>query len=57
MYGHTGELPGYNSFMGYDPVRRTTVVTWTNLSAAPDGRAPATELARTIIEELAGAGG
>jgi D-alanyl-D-alanine carboxypeptidase len=56
MYGHTGELPGYNSFMGYDPVRRTTVVTWTNLSAAPDGRAPATELARTIIEELAGAG-
>ena len=57
VYGHTGELPGYNSFMGYDPVRRTTVVTWTNLSAAPDGRAPAIELARTIIGELAAAGG
>jgi D-alanyl-D-alanine carboxypeptidase len=57
MYGHTGELPGYNSFMGHDPVRRTTVVTWTNLSAAPDGRAPAIELARTIIGALAGADG
>ena len=57
MYGHTGELPGYNSFMGHDPVRQTTVVTWTNLNAAPDGRAPAIELARTIIGELAGAGG
>jgi D-alanyl-D-alanine carboxypeptidase len=57
FYGHTGELPGYNSFMGYDPVRQTTVVTWTNLNAAPDGRACATELARTIIEQLYGAGG
>ena len=57
MYGHTGELPGYNSFMGHDPVRQNTVVTWTNLNAAPDGRAPAIELARTIIGELAGAGG
>jgi D-alanyl-D-alanine carboxypeptidase len=57
MYGHTGELPGYNSFMGYDPVRRTTVVTWTSLNASPDGRAPAIELARTIIGALYGAGG
>ena len=57
MYGHTGELPGYNSFMGHDPVRQNTVVTWTNLNAAPDGRAPAIELARTIIGALAGAGG
>jgi D-alanyl-D-alanine carboxypeptidase len=57
MYGHTGELPGYNSFMGYDPVRQTTVVTWTNLNAAPDGRACAIELARATIEQLYGAGG
>jgi D-alanyl-D-alanine carboxypeptidase len=52
MYGHTGELPGYNSFAGHDPVAGTTIVTWTNLNAAPDGRAPATELARLIVGEL-----
>ena len=54
MYGHTGELPGYNSFMGYDPQRDLTIVTWTSLAAAPDGRAPATELAKAIIGQLYG---
>jgi D-alanyl-D-alanine carboxypeptidase len=52
FYGHSGELPGYNSFMGHDPVRGDTVVTWASLSAAPDGRAPAIEMARAIIEEI-----
>ncbi|HEX2054522.1 MAG TPA: D-alanyl-D-alanine carboxypeptidase, partial [Actinomycetota bacterium] len=52
FYGHTGELPGYNSFMGHDPVRDDTVVTWASLSAAPDGRAPAVEMARAIIEQI-----
>lgn len=49
MYGHTGELPGYNTFVGYDPEKKLTVVTWTSLSAAPDGRAPAVEVARAIL--------
>jgi D-alanyl-D-alanine carboxypeptidase len=52
MLGHTGELPGYQSFIGYDPDRKITVVVWANLSAAPDGRAPATEMAKLIIGEL-----
>jgi D-alanyl-D-alanine carboxypeptidase len=52
FYGHSGELPGYNSFMGHDPERGDTVVTWATLSAAPDGRAPAVEMARAIIEEI-----
>jgi D-alanyl-D-alanine carboxypeptidase len=52
FYGHSGELPGYNSFMGHDPKRGDTVVTWASLSAAPDGRAPAVEMARAIIEEI-----
>jgi D-alanyl-D-alanine carboxypeptidase len=56
MYGHTGELPGYNSFMGHDPERDLTVVTWASLAAAPDGRAPATELAKAIIGQLYGLG-
>jgi len=52
FYGHTGELPGFNTFAGYDPERRTTVVVWTSLAPSPDGRDPAAELARTIIGEL-----
>ena len=53
MVGHTGELPGFNSFMGYDPARKATVVVWTSLNAAPDGRAPAIEMAKVVIAELA----
>jgi D-alanyl-D-alanine carboxypeptidase len=56
FYGHTGELPGFNTFAGHDPGRRTTVVVWTSLAPAPDGRDPAAEMARTIIGEMYGTG-
>lgn len=56
FYGHTGELPGFNTFVGHDPERKITVVTWASLAPAPDGRAPAVEMARTIIGELSGSG-
>jgi D-alanyl-D-alanine carboxypeptidase len=52
LLGHTGELPGYQSVMGYDPMRKITVVAWTSLAAAPDGRAPATQMAKAILGEL-----
>lgn len=52
LYGHTGELPGYNSFMGHDPSRDLTVVVWATDAPAVDGRAPATELAKLIIGRL-----
>jgi D-alanyl-D-alanine carboxypeptidase len=52
MYGHTGELPGFNSFAAHDPVAGNTIVTWANLNSSPDGRAPANEMARLTIEEL-----
>lgn len=55
FYGHTGEIPGFNTFMGYDPVTKTTIVTWANTAAAPDGRAPANEIARIIMGELSNA--
>jgi D-alanyl-D-alanine carboxypeptidase len=29
LYFHGGELPGYNSFIGYDPGNRVTLVVWT----------------------------
>lgn len=52
FYGHTGELPGFNSFMGHDPASRATLVVWTNLSASVNGRDPATTIARGIIQYL-----
>ena len=51
LYGHTGELPGYNSFMGYDPVNRVTLVVWTNLAPSVDGHDPG---GRPIARELIG---
>ena len=56
FYGHTGELPGFNTFAGYDPDRKNTVVVWTSLAPSPDGRDPAAELARTTIGEMYGTG-
>jgi CubicO group peptidase (beta-lactamase class C family) len=52
VYGHSGELPGTNSFMGYDPVRDITVVTWASTAPAPNGEGPAVELAKALIAEL-----
>ena len=52
VYGHSGELPGTNSFMGHDPVRDITVVTWASTAPAPNGEGPAVELAKVVIAEL-----
>jgi D-alanyl-D-alanine carboxypeptidase len=52
LYGHSGELPGYNSFMGHDPETGTTIVTWATAAPSVDGRGPANELARAIQQEL-----
>jgi D-alanyl-D-alanine carboxypeptidase len=54
LYGHTGQISGFNSFAGYDPAQDITVVTWATLATAPDGRPPATEMARAIISQLYG---
>lgn len=52
MYGHTGELPGFNTFMGHDRDKDITLVVWTPLAASPDGKAPAIEIAKIVIGEL-----
>lgn len=52
LYGHSGELPGYNSFMGHDPERDLTIVAWSNLMVAPDGRLTATALSQAVIDQL-----
>lgn len=52
LYGHTGELPGYNTFMGHDPVNDVTLVVWTNLAPTIDGRDPATTIAASLVKML-----
>ncbi|EMY35709.1 D-alanyl-D-alanine carboxypeptidase [Arthrobacter crystallopoietes BAB-32] len=54
LYGHTGELPGFNTFMGHDPGNDLTLIVWTNLAPAADGRDPATSIARELIGEIYG---
>lgn len=52
LYGHTGELPGFNTFMGSAPDEGVTLIVWTNLAPAPDGRDPATTIARALIGQV-----
>ncbi len=52
LYGHTGELPGYNTFMGHDPDRDVTLIVWANLAPTPEGLDPATTIARTLVESI-----
>lgn len=52
MYYHGGELPGFNSFMGYDPDNDVALVIWTNLTVSPDGRTTANALLPTVLDEI-----
>ena len=52
LYGHAGELPGYNSFMGHDPERDITVIAWANMMTGPDGRLTAAVLSQAVIDQL-----
>jgi D-alanyl-D-alanine carboxypeptidase len=52
MYYHGGELPGFNSFMGYDPVNDVTLVIWTNLTLSPEGKTTAQALLPVLLDEI-----
>jgi D-alanyl-D-alanine carboxypeptidase len=52
LFGHTGEIPGFQTFVGYDPDKKVTLVVWTNLNASPEGDAPATTIARNLIGRI-----
>ena len=55
MYGHDGQLPGFSSFMAYDPRTQTTLIIGANLSAEPtNGANAATELAKAAMGVLYG---
>ncbi|MBO1902873.1 beta-lactamase family protein [Leucobacter weissii] len=49
LLGHTGQLPGYNSFMGSDPTTGVTVVIWANFAPTADGRDPANAIADAVV--------
>lgn len=52
MYYHGGETAGYNSFMGYDPANRVTLVVWTNLTVSLDEAPTANALMLKVLDRL-----
>ena len=52
LYFHGGEMPGYNSFMGYDPTNRLTLVVWTNLTVSPDGKPTANSIMLKVLDQV-----
>ena len=52
MYFHGGEMPGYNSFMGYDPVNDVTLIIWTSLTLALDGQPTANTLMLRMLDQI-----
>jgi D-alanyl-D-alanine carboxypeptidase len=52
MFYHGGELPGFNSFMGYDPDNDVALVIWTNLTLSPDGKTTAQALLPVVLDEI-----
>jgi D-alanyl-D-alanine carboxypeptidase len=52
MYYHGGELPGFNSFMGYDVENEVTLIIWTNLTLSPDSKTTAQAMLAPILDEI-----
>ena len=50
--GHNGELPGFQSYMGYRPADGATIIVFTNLSTSPSGKGTADALTQTIVKQL-----
>jgi D-alanyl-D-alanine carboxypeptidase len=52
VYFHGGEMPGYNSFMGYDPVNDVTLIIWTSLTVSLDGQPTANTLMLKLLDQI-----
>jgi D-alanyl-D-alanine carboxypeptidase len=52
--GHDGQIPGYTSWLGYQPQNGATIIVLANLymGPGPDGANPAVALAKVIYQEL-----
>ena len=52
VYFHGGEMPGYNSFMGYDPVNDVTLIIWTSLTVSLDGQPTANTIMLKMLDQI-----
>ena len=52
VYFHGGEMPGYNSFMGYDPVNDVTLIVWTSLTVSLDGLPTANSIMLQMLDQI-----
>ena len=52
MYFHGGETAGYNSFIGYDPVNRVTLIVWTSLTVSLDDKPTANALMLNVLDQI-----
>ncbi|WP_072804070.1 serine hydrolase domain-containing protein [Rhodococcoides yunnanense] len=52
LIGHDGAIPGFQSFMGHDPISDTTIVVLCTLRDGPAGGRPANEIAMGILQQL-----
>ena len=52
VYFHGGEMPGYNSFMGYDPVNDVTLIIWTSLTISLDGKPTANTIMLKMLDQI-----
>src|SRR5215212_2835694 len=52
VYFHGGEMPGYNSFMGYDPVNEVTLIIWTSLTVSLDGKPTANTIMLKMLDRI-----
>jgi D-alanyl-D-alanine carboxypeptidase len=52
LYVHGGEMPGYNSFMGHDPVNGVTLIVWSNLTISLDGQPTANSIMLKMLDRI-----
>jgi len=52
IYYHGGETAGYNSFIGYDPANKVTLVVWTNLTVSVDEIPTANALMLKVLDQI-----
>ncbi|HEY3674451.1 MAG TPA: serine hydrolase domain-containing protein [Candidatus Tumulicola sp.] len=52
IYFHGGETAGYNSFIGYDPINKVTLIVWTNLTLDLDQQPTANLLMLKVLEQI-----
>jgi D-alanyl-D-alanine carboxypeptidase len=49
LLGHDGQIPGYMTFMGYDPNADLSIVIMTNLATAPSGEGSALTILKSML--------